>query len=158
MLSIHHSIRDEPSLNFIMEDLQQSYSSGTSDEPLRQRHQLPEATSLLYVETDDSERDEQFWTRMLSTFGDGEDTKAWPELKLTQQKIGEGTITYTSHEEKSHKDLQARATSIGATSVASVLRVVWGCILLDYLETDRVVFGETWSARSEYSRLSSLVC
>lgn len=147
MLSIHHSIRDEPSLNIIMENLQQAYSSNASDEPLQRRHQLREATSLLYAGSKQSENDENFWAETLSAFRDGEDSKSWPKLKLTDQNNGEGTITYISREEKSHKELQARATRIGAASVASLLRVVWGCVLLEYLETDKIVLGETRSAR-----------
>ena len=155
MLSLHHSIRDEPSLNHIMHDLQQVYYN-TTRESLRQRHQLREATSLLYADSDQSEQDESFWAKSLSHFVDDEDSKSWPELKLTEQTTSDGTITYTSPDERSHKDLQAQAISIGAASVASLLRVVWGCILLEYLETDKVVFGETWSARSEYLSHCSL--
>lgn len=55
------------------------------------------------------------------------------------------------------RDLKARAISIGASSVASVLRVAFGCILLEYLETDNVVFAETWSARTEFLSLAEVV-
>ena len=149
MLSLHHSIRDEPSLNHIMQDLQIIYFD-TARESLRQRHQLREATSLLCGDSDQSEQDENFWAEYLSNYIDDEDSKAWPELKLTGQTTADGTITYTSPQERSYNDLQAQANSIGAASVASLLRVVWGCVLLEYLETDKVVFGETWSARSKY--------
>ena len=149
MLSLHHCIRDEPSLNHIMYDLQRAYSN-TTGESLRQRNQLREATSLLYADGDQSEQDENFWAESLSSFVDDEDSKSWPELKLTESTGGDGTVTYTSPEEKSYKVLQAQASSIGAASVVSLLRIVWGCVLLEYLETDKVVFGETWSARSKH--------
>ena len=155
MLSLHHCIRDEPSLNYIMQDLQLVYFDNTGDS-LRPRHQLREAMSLLYADSDQSEKDEKFWAESLSNCVDDEDSKSWPELKLTEQTTGDGTVTYTSPEGISHKDLQAQATSIGAASVASLLRVVWGCVLLEYLETDKVVFGETWSARSKYLSHSPL--
>ena len=131
-----------------MYDLERVYSNTTKGS-LRQRHQLREATSILQADSDQSEKDENFWAESLSNFVDDEDSRSWPELKLTESTTGDGTITYTSPEERSHKDLQAQASSIGAASVASLLRIIWGCVLLEYLESDKVVFGETWSARSE---------
>ncbi|KAL8738243.1 MAG: hypothetical protein Q9181_000923 [Wetmoreana brouardii] len=154
LLSIHHAIRDEPSLDMIMADLQSVYTDD-SLRLLRQRHQLRDAVSLLYpVDTDCLEAAEEYWNNRLSGF---ECSKPWPELKLASGERNEGTITYAWDAETPYSVLRAKAAKIGAVSLATVLRAVLGCILLEYLEADSVVFGETWSARSEASVLTDVV-
>lgn len=59
MFSLHHSIQDEPSLNFIMAELKQAYLSA-ADKSFRRRHQLREATSLLLSEYDQAEQTERY--------------------------------------------------------------------------------------------------
>lgn len=56
-----------------------------------------------------------------------------------------------------YRELQARTASIGATSFASILRTVWGLILLEYLETDKIVFRETQSWRGSDPALVDVV-
>ncbi|KAL8704289.1 MAG: hypothetical protein Q9201_002543 [Fulgogasparrea decipioides] len=154
LLSIHHAIRDEPSLDMIMADLQSVYVND-SISPLRQRHQLRDAVSLLYrAGTDRLEAAEEHWKSCLSGF---EGSRSWPELKLANGEHSEGTVTYDWYAETTYSALRARAAKTGAVSLATVLRAVWGCIVLEYLETDNVVFGETWSARSEASALMDVV-
>ena len=155
MLTTHHSIRDEPSLSHIMDDLQYTYRNNSSQQS-RQRHQFREAISILYVGNDQSEKDEQFWAHILSNFEENEEAKSWPELRLTDDKSNNCFISNKCRLDKPYKDLRARAAGIDAMSFALLMKVVWGCILLEYLETDRVVFGETWSARSEASALTAV--
>ncbi|KAL8900438.1 MAG: hypothetical protein Q9207_005697, partial [Kuettlingeria erythrocarpa] len=157
MVSIHHAIRDEPSLGIIMADVEHAYT-GEEGSTLPRNHQLCDAVELLYTtDIDRVERDERFWSGALLSFSDEDDSKSWPELKLADDGRIKGTVTYCWAADATYKDLRLQSASIGAASLASVLRVVWGCILLEYLETDKVVFGETWSARSEAPELSDAV-
>ncbi|KAL8928737.1 MAG: hypothetical protein Q9208_001515 [Pyrenodesmia sp. 3 TL-2023] len=157
MVSIHHAIRDEPSLNILMADVEYAYMD-EHERPLPQSHQLRDSISLLYpANVEQVEQDEQFWSDSLSALSDGDDSRSWPELKLADDGRIEGTVTHCWHADDSYKNLRHRSASIGAASLAAVLRVVWGCILLEYLETDKVVFGETWSARGEAPELSDAV-
>ena len=157
MLSIHHAIRDEPSLGIIMKDVAHAYLENTA-RLIQQRRQLRDAVSLLYIDDfDQSKRHEHFWSNSLSGFNDKDESKAWPELKLADVGRMRGTIKYCWDAQISYKSLRVKSANIGAASLASVLRVVWGCVLLEYLETDKVIYGETWSARSEAPELLDLV-
>lgn len=157
MVSTHHAIRDDQSLHTIMTDLQQAYVNDDT-RPMQQRNQLRDAVGLLYIaDAGQIEQDEHFWSQSLSGFKDGDESRSWPELKLADDGRSEGTITYCWNAADSYNDLRIKAASIGAASLAAVLRVVWGCVLLEYLETDKVVFGETWSARGDVPGLSETV-
>ncbi|KAI4142728.1 MAG: hypothetical protein LQ341_003131, partial [Variospora aurantia] len=157
MLSIHHAIRDDRSVQTIMADLQQAYLDNDTQQ-MQRRYQIRDAVSLLYTaDTDSIERDEKFWSESLSPFNDGVESRSWPELKLVDDGQNEGTVTCCWDAADSYNNLRIKAAGISAASLAAVLRVVWGCILLEYLETDRVVFGETWSARSDVPGLSDTV-
>ena len=156
MLSIHHSIRDESSVNFILKDLMQAYT-GLSRPHQQRRHQLREAISRLYTDNARAQQDKQFWNDALSGFHGSNSNDSWPELKCTNEKPICGTVTYQCRSTMSYRELQALATVLGGTSIVSILRAVWGCILLEYLETDKVVFGETWSWRSESSMMVDMV-
>ena len=157
MVSIHHAIRDEPSLDFILADLKSAYIKNDF-EHVQQRHQLRDAVSLLYKpDTAGVRRDEEFWASCLSQFTDEDDSKVWPQLKLSDEDSDGNTMTYSWHAERPYGDLRARAANIGAVSLAAILRITWGCVLLEYLEADRIVFGETWSARTEASGLADIV-
>ncbi|KAL9594385.1 MAG: hypothetical protein Q9219_007063, partial [cf. Caloplaca sp. 3 TL-2023] len=156
MVSLHHAVRDELSLHVLLEDLESAYMN--RDKPFRQRGQLRDAVSLLHTaDPEQTEQDEQFWATCLSPFNDEEESNSWPVLKLSKQESGLGAVAYTWNVDGSYSDLRARAANAGATSVVAILRVVWACILLEYLETDNVVFGETRSARGEATALSDAV-
>ena len=157
MLSIHHAIIDEPSLGIIMNDVKHAHMGNTA-RLLQQRHQLRDAVSLFYIaDVDQFKRHEHFWSNSLSSYSDKNESKTWPELKLADGGRMKGTISYCWDAKDSYKSLRVRSASIGAASLASVLRVVWGCLLLEYLETDKVVYGETWSGRGEAPELLGVV-
>ena len=172
MLSTHHSIRDDSSLKLIAADVQQTYLKlcGDSDErngsdPGIQSHrerqtQLRDALRLTLPRQSQIEEDELFWAETLLPFAESDIAKTWPDLtgKRTPADDTElGFLIHTQNISTSYKDLQARAVAIGASSIASVLRLAFGCILLEYLETDSVVFAETWSARTEFPSLAEAV-
>ena len=157
MLSLHHSIRDEASLNSIMKELKHAYL-GTAHQLLPQRTHYGEAVDSLYIGDDQSKRNEDFWASVLADYGQTEEPKPWPELKVRDvDSSDEGTITSEMYTLKSYRDLQGALAGIGIGSVTAMMRVIWGSVLLGYLETEKVVFGETWSPRSENPELADVV-
>lgn len=158
MVSVHHSIRDEASLDFILEDVNKSYQKvGDGSE---QRHQLREALQVMLPTKAQIDQDEEFWMKVLENFVSTDVASIWPDLtgKNTRSEDSvAGFISHTRPLKTSYKDLQGAALSLGASSVASILRVAWGSVLLQYLETDNVVFAETWSNRINDSALADVV-
>ena len=158
MLSIHHSVRDEIALEYILEDVSKSYQkvAGRSN----QRHQLREALQVMLPTTAQKERNEEYWSKTLKDFVATGDATEWPDLtgkKMGSEDQGEGFISHSRALNLSYEELQNAAFSFGASSVASILRVAWGSVLLEYLETDSVVFGETWSTRIDEFALADVV-
>ena len=158
MVSIHHAVRDEMSLELFMEDLRKCYQ--TVRRASKQRHQLREALAVTIPTRNQIDEDETFWKSELASFVNNEEPKLWPDLSgldvLKQSptaKISTQTLPLTTP----YKDLQDATMDLGASSVASILRVAWGFILLQYLETDSIVFAETWSSRTEASILADIV-
>ena len=158
MISIHHSVRDDASLDYILEDVCKSYQEVRAGSD--QRHQLREALQVMIPAKHQLDQDEQFWSKALENFIVTDDANTWPDLtgKNTRSDGSAAAfITHTSTLKTSYKDLQSAAPSLGASSVASILRVAWGIVLLEYLETDRAVFAETWSKRSDDYTLTDVV-
>ena len=165
MLSLHHSIRDEPSLPYLLSDLQAAYTERTH---LPSRHQLRDALPFLLPTTSQTNLDESFWSETLSPFRSSEDdAKTWPELRLSSISPSPSTPLTTSgdtgmliHTWTSplpYSTLQSQSQRAGALSCASLLRCAFGTLLLSYLETPSVVFGETWSRRSEDVSLADVI-
>ncbi|MCJ1227990.1 hypothetical protein MMC12_004649 [Toensbergia leucococca] len=150
MISIHHAVRDEVSLDLILKDVDKSYQN--DGEGTKQRHQLREALQLMLPAKAQIDQDEQFWSKALQDFVTIDGANTWPDLSGKNSQSEDRAadfITHTQVLKRSYKDLQGAALSLGASSVASILRVAWGSVLLAYLETDNVVFAETWSSRMD---------
>lgn len=158
MISIHHSVRDEASLNFVLEDVCKSYEENGKDS--KQRHQLRDALKVMLPTKAQIDRDKEFWSKALDDFITTGDAGAWPDL-TGENTRSEGPaaeiIFHTQALKTSYKDLQVAANKLGASSVASIIRVAWGTVLLEYLETDSVVFAETWSSRIDDHILANVV-
>ncbi|KAL9613825.1 MAG: hypothetical protein Q9167_001672 [Letrouitia subvulpina] len=158
MVSIHHSIHDEQSLDFIIEDLFHYYQepgmipSG--------RHQLREALEAVMPSPTQIISDEQFWAEKLEGFSGTSDDKTWPDLTGTRKGMDDCKTSFLSHLrhfKTPYKELQQRSAKIGASSLAPIVRAAWGCLLLAYFETESVVFAETWSARTQNSTLFDVI-
>ncbi len=158
MISIHHSVRDEASLKFVLEDVSKSYEEDGKDS--KRRHQLRDALKVMLPTKAQSDRDAEFWSKALDDFITTEDAGTWPDLTGKNTR-SEGPaaeiISHTRALKTSYKDLQVAANTFGASSVASIIRVAWGTLLLEYLETDSVVFAETWSSRIDDHILANVV-
>ena len=158
MVSIHHAVRDEASLDLILEDVRNSYTKTSNSS--KQRHQWREALQLLITTQSQIDRDEEFWTKSLADFTVTDDAATWPDLtgkSVPSENKSSGHVTHTRTLGMAYKDLQSDSLSLGASSVASILRIAWGTVLLMYLETERVVFAETWSHRSDDIVLEDVV-
>ena len=158
MISIHHSVRDEPSLDFILEDVCKCYQR--LDKELEKRQQLREALQVMLPTKTQTIQDEKYWSKALDGFGTHDDAKAWPDLtgkKTQSEEEAAGLVSHTQTLKMTYNDLRDATLLLGASSVATLLRVAWGSVLLEYLETDRVVFAETWSNRIDDFKLADTV-
>ena len=158
MISIHHSVRDESSLDFVLEDVSRNYR--TFGKRSGQRPQLREALQVMLPTKTQISQDEMFWSMALEDFVTIDDANTWPNLtgkNTRREDPAESFITHTQPLKSNYKVLQDAALSLGASSAASILRVAWGITLLEYLETERVVFAETWSNRIDDFTLADVV-
>ncbi|KAL8846640.1 MAG: hypothetical protein Q9221_008280 [Calogaya cf. arnoldii] len=153
MVSVHHSVRDEPSLDFMLEDVWKAYT----DNDVNHRNQSREALRLLLPTETQIEQDEQYWSKILSDFATADDATTFPDLSGGNLKGTESFVTHVQPLSTDYKALQDAAITSGATSAASILRVAWGCILLMYLETESTVFAETSSDRIDDPSLEDVV-
>ncbi|KAL8805520.1 MAG: hypothetical protein Q9182_001889 [Xanthomendoza sp. 2 TL-2023] len=153
MISIHHSIRDELSMDFILEDVWKAYTNHGADK----RNQLRGALKMLLPTVTQIQRDEDFWSEMLQDFCNIDDANSFPNLMGNNTNEVAGFITHGQTLTRTYGDLQIAASHLGAASVASILQVAWGCILLMYLETQSTVFAETWSNRNDDPSLADIV-
>lgn len=158
MVSVHHAVRDEASLGFILEDVSKSYQK--FGEGPGHRHQLREALQVMLPTGAQIDQDEDFWSKALETFVTTDDANIWPDLTGKSRRSEDPAVGFLIHTQAlktSYKDLQGAALGLGASSVASILLVAWGSVLLEYLETSSVVFAETWSTRIDDFTLADVV-
>ena len=157
VLTIHHSIRDDLSLDYILADVYQAYSRPNRiNEP---RCQLKHGLEISLSTANDVSKAEGFWEKALHHFANREDL-SWPDLTGKRATDGENAANFISETiqvASPYEDLRDAMKKLGASSVASVFRIAWGCILLDYLEADALVFGETSSDRISFPALQDAV-
>lgn len=93
------------------------------------------------------------WRDTLTPFAD-RNPRAWPILAdgLSREQAG----FFSSAFEKYYVSLAELATKTGGT-VGHVLQAAWWIVSAAYLETDRVVFGETLSLRLEDHELQHAI-
>ncbi|KAL4907117.1 hypothetical protein BDW74DRAFT_175902 [Aspergillus multicolor] len=155
VLTLHHSIHDEPSLQFIADDVRAAY---TYKPPMRTQltsalaHVLPSETK--YAEA------VAFWSSELKLYADL-DVPVWPDL--TGKRVPRGvTPEYKLISEaipltQSVARLQKAAADLGVGSVASIVRAAWAYVSLSYLGLSGTVFAETLSDRVFDPSLESAV-
>ena len=154
ILTLHHSIRDDLSLSYLLGDLKTAYIDPSLVQP---RHQLKDTLSFLLPTKDQRKSDEEYWTKRLENFSGAEDSKSWPQLLNGINEPRASSVVSRSKMKTSYTVLKSSAISVGTSSVASLLRFAWSYILCQYLETDKIVFGETLSARNEDPSLGDVV-
>ena len=145
VLTLHHSVHDEPSLRFIMDDVRSAY---TYKPPAR--NQLSDALSFVLANENRYSETVGFWQSELNTFADL-DTPVWPDL--TGKRLPPGvTPEYRLISEEipmteSVSNVQSAAASMGLQSFASIIRAAWAYVSLSYLGLPATVFAETLSDR-----------
>lgn len=157
VLTIHHSIHDGPSLEFIPSDVQSAYNESSLKAP--ERHQLQDALSVVLPGDEESKETLQFWTKELEEFADP-DGPTWPDLTGKRVKSGvkqeRKFITEQIPLSISAAKLQSAASELEVSSIASILRAAWGCVSLSYFGVPGTVFGETLSDRVLHSSLEDV--
>ncbi|KAL8949744.1 MAG: hypothetical protein Q9222_004175 [Ikaeria aurantiellina] len=158
MISIHHSIRDEASLDFILPDVDLCYHNG--GRASNRRHQFRDALPKMLPTSEQITLDEAYWSKTLKDFVANDTMEKFPDLTGKSLQRSDEPEEFVSHIHTltpSYKNIQEAVLSLGGTSVASIMRVAWGCLLLMYLETDAVVFAETFSNRLDDPVLADVV-
>ena len=155
IFTVHHSIYDGPSLEFIMEDVRSAYSYKPPT-----RNQLSDALSVVVPTDQKSAETRAFWQTELQKFSQLE-APVWPDL--TGKRVLPGTV-------QEHKflvkevlltepvaNLQSAASQLGVSSIASIVRAAWGCVSLAYLGAPAAVLAETLSDRVLHANLENCV-
>jgi amino acid adenylation domain-containing protein len=146
VLTIHHSIHDGASLEFIRDDVSHAYSSNAPSRP-----QLRDALSVILSTEDKRNETQSFWQAELNEYANLE-FPLWPDL--TGKRVRSGTTEpqrkFMSESiclAESTATLRSKAADLGVSSIASIIRVAWGIVSLSYFGTPAAVFAETLSDR-----------
>ncbi|OJI99544.1 hypothetical protein ASPVEDRAFT_125172 [Aspergillus versicolor CBS 583.65] len=145
VLTLHHSIHDGPSLDFIKNDVYSAYQSSAPTRP-----SLQQALSLALPTPTQKQETSDFWRAELEPFANA-GPPAWAEL--TGKRVRNGIVPKRSFISESislsesASALRTKAAGLGVASVASVLRAAWGIVLLAHLGDTATVFAETLSDR-----------
>ncbi|KAE8151757.1 hypothetical protein BDV25DRAFT_87953 [Aspergillus avenaceus] len=144
VLTLHHSIHDEPSLGLIMDDVRAAYSYKP---PLR--HQLSNALSIVLPNEKRSADTRNFWAFELKNFAEL-DAAVWPDLTGKRVEPGvEQAFEFIAEEiplTEPTTNIESAASKFGV-SISSIIRAAWGYISVAYLGIPATVFAETLSDR-----------
>ncbi|KAL4963584.1 nonribosomal siderophore peptide synthase SidC [Aspergillus stella-maris] len=155
VFTVHHSVHDEPSLQFIMDDVRSAYAYKP---PLRR--QLNQALSVVLANEHKYAGTVRLWQSELKAFAEL-DVPVWPDL--TGKRVPPGVtpeyrlITEEVPMTESVQKLQSITAELGLQSVASIVRAAWAFVSLSYLGLPATVFAETLSDRVLDSSLESTV-
>ena len=155
VLTLHHSIHDGPSLDFIKNDVYNAYESSAPIRP-----ELEKALSLVVPTPTQKQKTNEFWRAELEPFANA-DPPTWAEL--TGKRVRNGIVPTRSFISESiplaesASSLRAKAAGLGVSSMASVLRAAWGVVLLAYLGDTATVFAETLSDRVLDAEMAEVV-
>ncbi|KAH8672879.1 BcNRPS3, nonribosomal peptide synthetase [Tricladium varicosporioides] len=153
IFTVHHSLHDGPSLDFIFKDLKDAYASNCT---LKSRHQLNEAVAISLASKTSIGEDDAFWKSVLKDFIANEEIDT-PDSKVAGQSPRYNTIRMPLS--IPYSKLQQAAYSLNCRSATSILRLAWASIVADYMETDtkNIVLGEVISERVVDSSLENVI-
>lgn len=140
VMSIHHSVHDGPSLEFIITELGAKYRAAAT----KPRCQLVEALAIASIESEPQASDE-FWEKELNgvTSDISESSGPKPSSDATASQMR----TFDHVSSLSIRELQEATRRLGETSIAAVVRAAWGFSLAELLETPDMIFAEVLSDR-----------
>nr|Q52US9.1 RecName: Full=Nonribosomal peptide synthase fso1; AltName: Full=Ferrichrome A biosynthesis cluster protein fso1; AltName: Full=Ferrichrome A synthetase [Omphalotus olearius]AAX49356.1 putative peptide synthetase [Omphalotus olearius] len=148
MFSMHHALYDAHAVTYLLADIQRRYH-GISPSP---QLQLTSALSRTFFANGPQESLD-VWRDILTPFAD-RNALEWPTL--TDGRSREDARFFSSAFERDYFSLTELATKAGGTA-GHVLQAAWSIVSAAYLETDRVVFGETLSLRLEDHELQHAI-
>ncbi|KAH7024262.1 BcNRPS3, nonribosomal peptide synthetase [Macrophomina phaseolina] len=150
VMTIHHSLHDGPSLDFIINELGAKYNMAVT----KPRCQILEALAIA-SDGAEPEATDAFWEKELqgvtSDISEGSGPKPSNDATPTEMH----TVDHVASLPK--KELQEATHRLGATSIAAVIRAAWGFSLAEFFESPDVVFAEVLSERITDSRLESAI-
>ena len=89
----HHSLRDELSIEILMDDLEKTYLN-PSDQGSFSRRQISNAVSVLTATEEQYAENEQFWKAELSVNEHEDATNTWPNLHIEGRSTESKTISH----------------------------------------------------------------
>ena len=158
MLTIHHAVHDEQSIGFLIEDVYTTYTSSISD--FSYRPQLRDfVAKSLHPTAKSQQQSVEFWSPRLEEFADPEGL-SWPDLtghrETDKHADSEELVSAYMQLSISNEEFADTAQQL-SVSPASVIRAAFGHLLTSYLETSKVIFGETLSERVHHRDLEGCV-
>lgn len=141
LFTIHHSLHDAHSIDAIIQDLWLIHKSLPAR--LTNRVQLSDAVKSIY-QPEIPQSVMKYWQDMLEAYRD-EDECGFPDLTGSSQ-IHERRGLVSFKLSSNYKSLIKLVNGL-EISVATAFRAAWGFVLLQYLESSKVVIGETLSER-----------
>lgn len=152
VLNLHHAIYDGDSMQLLEDDLSISYDQLTLSSG---RCQLSEAMTRITMGTDE-DASTAFWTKELRGF----DTSEGGRLMSSKKPNVSGSIVHRTQEipmAMSSKDLAELWLGHDRLSMTTVLRVAFGQMLSELMESPDVLFAEIKSDRVLDPRLQNAV-
>ena len=158
MLTIHHALHDQDSIDLIVGSVRAAYSD--QDDSALHNHQLRDVLPVLLESNEESrQKTESFWCEVLEPFGDP-DAASWPDLSGVRDPLhstnSEALISHFRPLTVSRARLSEAAQKL-SISPTSIIRAAWGLLVLGYFDAEKCVLGEVRSERLGNPDLSDAV-
>ena len=154
MLTLHHSIHDNDSINILTDEVAAAYHGLALPNHDRITDALPNS-----VDFAGSRDDESYWREILKQFADIPMT-SWPHLSERDRPVGQKDsrmmLSAKVNLDLTREGLNHISRKLGIDS-SVLFKVAFGCMLLDYLDASKVVFGELVSQRAVNSEYKDVV-
>ena len=152
MISIHHVLHDEASLQFLLEDVWNAYSGVTG----RSRKQINDVLQLGEFSLESRTDQEDYWKQQLGACLDFSHVRV-PDLEgnqvITRLDDSERLASYKMQVPVAKQEFELALRTLNI-SPPTVFRAAWGHILLLYLDVPNVVFGDVVSQRAYHPDLA----
>ena len=158
MLTIHHCLHDQDSIDLIFGSVQSFYEKGEFQATCT--HQLRDVLPFLLRPSEHNDQAESsYWQERLSPFKGSEDV-SWPDLTSLRDSNKESDLQAL----KSHfcalstpKELLCKRARELSISPVALVRAAWGFLVASYLGVAKCVLGEVRSDRLQLSGFKDVV-
>ncbi|KAL1744044.1 putative peptide synthetase [Schizophyllum fasciatum] len=148
LLSMHHALYDGHAYKLLLDDVVQAYES----QDVTSRLQLTSAISRAFF-PEDPKKSLSLWEEVLTPFADAY-SRPFPDLSDGSYPT---TAGFTTRDFELDRASLSEASSRFDASIAQILQFAWATVLGAYLQTEKVVFGETRSLRFDDALLEGAV-